>query len=635
MTKHVQPALSSATARVAVLSLSTPLVFALLAACGGGETTQTKTDTSPQTAAAAAPTAEEAKQFVTRVNQDLKGIYTDAARASWVASTYITDDTEKLAAAADEEVMAYTTRALQEATGFDGVTVDDNIRRQLNLLKLSSSLPAPDDAAKRKELATIASEMTSRYGKGKWCPEGKDDDESCLDLLELSQVLKEKEDYDELLTAWDRWRTISPPMRSQYARYVELGNQGAQQIGFDDLGHLWKSRYDMPADQFEGEVERLWNEVRPLYEDLHCAVRSKMAKRYSGKIDEAGPMPAHVFGNMWAQDWSALYPLMEPHPGHASLDVDKALVAKGYDEMKMVKTAEGFFTSIGLKELPPSFYERSMYIKPQDRDVVCHASAWDVTYEADVRIKMCIKVDEEDLITIHHELGHIYYYLYYYNLPVLYQDGAHDGFHEAIGDAIALSVNPQYLKKVGILDEAKSDEKALLNYQMKVALEKISFLPFGRMIDQWRWDVFSGKVAPDGYNQHWWKLRQKYQGLKAPNDRPTDAFDPGAKFHIPANVPYVRYFLSFILQFQMHKAMCEAAGHTGPLHTCSIYGSKEAGAKMQKLLSMGSSRPWPDALEVLTGSRSMSAKPLLEYFAPLQTYLKTQNNGRTCGWPAE
>jgi len=580
------------------------------------------------------PSADDARAFTTRVNGELKTVWTKAARASWVANTYITDDTEKISAEADEAVMAYLGKAIPDAAALSTVAdVDPETARQLKLLRLASSLPAPADAAKRQELAEIASKMTSMYGKGKWCPPGEEAGSAkCQDLTQLSATIAKSQNYDELKTAWEGWRTISVPMRPLYQRYVELANEGAKNIGFENVGELWKSRYDVTPVEFEAEVERLWQQVKPLYNDLHCVVRGALAKKHAGKFDAAGPIPAHLFGNMWAQEWGSLYPLVEPHKVKASLDVTAALQKKKYDHLKMVKLGESFFTSLALDALPETFWQRSMFLKPADRDVVCHASAWDLTFEKDLRIKMCIKVDEEDLITIHHELGHIYYYMYYFDKPVLFQDGAHDGFHEAIGDALALSVTPAYLKKVGILDAVVESPEGILNNQMKVALDKISFLPFGRMIDQWRWDVFSGKVPADQYNAHWWKLRREYQGLMPPSERSETDFDPGAKYHIPGNVPYVRYFLSFILQFQFHKAMCAAAGHTGPLHTCSIHGSAAAGEKLKTLLKSGSSKPWADVLFEMTGSRTMDASAFLEYFAPLAEYLKKKNEGQKCGW---
>ena len=381
------------------------------------------------------------------------------------------------------------------------------------------------------------------------------------------------------------------------------------------------------------ETERLWLQVKPLYEQLHCYTRAKLVERYGAdRISPTGLIPAHVTGNMWAQSWENIYPLLEPYPGASDLDVTAALQAQNWDAIRIAKAGEGFFTSMGLDPMPATFWERSMFVKPPDKEVVCHASAWDVELADDQRIKMCIEPSLDDFVTIHHELGHNYYNHYHTTLPILFQSGAHDGFHEAIGDAVALSITPGYLKQIGLAETDSSDPQALLDKQMLDALQKIAFLPFGYLMDRWRWDVFSGKVAEEDWNDHWWALRAQYQGIGAPGPRPADAFDPGAKFHIPANTPYLRYFLAATLQFQFHESMCKAAGHTGPLHTCSVYGSQEAGEKLKAVLELGASQPWPDALEAITGTRQMDGRAMVQYFSPLMGWLKEQNAGRQCGW---
>lgn len=587
---------------------------------------------APQKPAEVQPTADDARQFAARVNDDLKRLYVKQGTAEWIKSTYITDDTERNAATVNEEVMGYLNQAIKQAARFKDVQgLDADTARTLHLLRVSSSLVAPSDPQKRSELATIAAKLEGLYGKGKYC--GKDGKGQCKDLEELSDVMAKSRNYDELLDAWTGWRTISRPMRPLYQDLVRISNEGAQEIGFQDLGALWRSNYDMPPEAFEKEAQRLWGQVKPLYDDLHCYVRARLAKQYGeDKVPAGKPIPAHLLGNMWAQEWNNIYNLVEPYKGQPSLDVDAELKKQNYDAVRMVKMGEGFFTSLGLKPLPQTFWERSQFTKPRDRDVVCHASAWDVTYNNDLRVKMCIKPTEEDLVTIHHELGHDYYYTYYYTLPALYQQGAHDGFHEAIGDAITLSITPSYLKQMGLLKELPKGDKGLINLQMKDAMEKVAFLPFGLMVDQWRWEVFSGRVKPEDYNKAWWALREKYQGVRAPVERTEQDFDPGAKYHVPANVPYTRYFLARILQFQFHRALCQAAGFKGPLHECSIYGNKDAGKRLQAMLEMGASKPWPDALEALTGQREMDASAMLEYFAPLRTWLQEQNKGQKCGW---
>ncbi len=588
---------------------------------------------APPPAAPAAPTAADAKAFVAKVNDDLMKLWKRQSTAEWIKSTYITDDTERNAAAIDEEVMEYLNRTVKESAKYRGLKgLEPDVERSLTLLRFAQALPAPADPLKREALATIKAGLEGTYGKGKYC--GKDDDKKkCRDLQQLSAVLAKGGSYDEQLEAWEGWHTISRDMRKDYARLVDLANEGAKEIGFPNTGEMWRASYDMPAADFERETDRLWNQVKPLYDDLHCYVRSQLAKKYGeGKVPLGEAIPAHLLGNMWAQEWGNIYPLVEPYKGQSSLDVTASLRRLKYDEVKLVRLGESFFTSLGMDPLPQSFWERSQFKKPQDREVVCHASAWDVQFNNDLRIKMCIKIDEEDLITVHHELGHDYYFMNYYKLPVLFQQGANDGFHEAIGDALTLSITPEYLKKLGLIPSVPKDNKGLINLQMKDALEKIAFLPFGRMIDQWRWDVFSGKTTPNEYNRHWWELRARYQGIRAPGLRSELDFDPGAKYHIPANVPYMRYFLARILQFQFHRAMCKASGHQGPLYTCSIYGNREAGAKLKAMLALGASKPWQEALYAMTGESQMDATAILEYFEPLSRWLKEQNRSLRCGW---
>lgn len=593
----------------------------------------------PPKPAAAAPTVEEARAFVATVDGDLRRLWTQSSRADWVNQNFITDDTEALSASAQEASMEYQTRAVKASSRFAGLKLPDDLARQLLLLKLGNTLPAPSDAKERTELAETAVWMTSAYGKGKYCPPrlAKDpkvkEQDRCLSLGKLEEIMAKSRKYDDLLDAWTGWHSIAPPIKPKYQRFVELANKGAREQGFADLGALWLSGYDMTPEQFEADTERLWAQVKPLYDELHCYVRSRLRKVYGkDKIGDKAPIPAHLLGNMWAQEWNNVYDLVEPYKGEASLDVTKKLVEKKLDEKAMVRLGERFFTSLGFDPLPPTFWERSLLKKPADRDVVCHASAWDVTFNDDLRVKMCIEPTEETLITIHHELGHDFYFQSYYKLPILFQSGANDGFHEGIGDTLALSVTPAYLKSIGLLDRVPEGDKGNINVQLKMALDKVAFLPFGKLIDQWRWNVFSGKVSPAEYNKAWWALRLKYQGVAPPVARGENDFDPGAKFHVPGNTPYTRYFLARIYQFQFHRALCRAAGHTGPLYTCSIYGSKEAGAKLRAMLAMGASRPWPEALKALSGETSADASALLEYFEPLRKWLGEQNKGETCGW---
>lgn len=580
--------------------------------------------TTPGLTAKEAASADDARAFAARAEERLNELIIKASRAQWVQVTYITFDTEKIAANANKDLIAATMELAAEAKRFDGLALPEDVARKLKLLKLSLPLPAPRDPKAQTELTEIAAWLEGTYGKGKYCPPGKD----CLDINALTTLFAESRNADELLEAWRGWHAIAPPMRPRYERFVELANEGARELGFADLGALWRSNYDMPPDVFARDVERLWQQVKPLYESLHAHVRARLARHYGAKlVAPDGPIPAHLLGNMWAQSWGNVYPLVGPESADPGYDLSALLRARNTSELDMVRYGERFFTSLGFDPLPKTFWERSLFEKPADRDVVCHASAWDVDNDEDLRIKMCIQITGEDFVTVHHELGHNFYQRAYRRQPALFRNSAHDGFHEAIGDAIALSVTPDYLVKIGLLDKAP-DRSGDLGLLMKQALEKVAFLPFGLLIDQWRWKVFSGEVKPADYNAAWWELRRTYQGVAAPEPRSEAEFDAGAKYHVPANTPYMRYFLAHILQFQFHRALCREAGFTGPIYQCSIYGNRKAGEKLRRMLEMGQSRPWPDALEAMTGERQMDATAMLEYFAPLTKWLEEQNRAR-------
>ena len=574
------------------------------------------------------PTAAEAEEFLAEANRILLERGNDEARHGWVQSTYITEDTDLLYAQANERLIAAVVDLAKRSTRYADLALPDEQRRQLELLRLALPLPAPDDAQLRGELTRIAAGMESAYGRGEYCGESGE----CRDLGELSKVIAGSRDPEELEVAWAGWRTISRPMRSQYERFAELANQGARELGFDDLGAMWRSKYDLTPEEFTAETERLWQQVKPLYEQLHCYVRARLAERYGEEVVPLdGPIPAHLLGNMWAQSWGNVYDLVAPPDAGEGVDLTALLVEAGVDSREMVRYGERFFTSLGFAPLPETFWERSLFDQPQDHDVVCHASAWNIDYVDDIRIKMCIQITGEEFQVVHHELGHNIYQRAYNSQPVVFRDGANGAFHEAVGDAVALSVTPEYLVQIGLLDEVPPAEDDL-GLLLRQALDKVAFLPFGLLVDKWRWDVFSGETPPAEYNAAWWELRERYQGITPPVARSEEDFDPGAKYHIPANTSYTRYYLAHFLQYQFHRAMCAAAGQQGPLHRCSVYGNAAAGERLQRMLAMGASRPWPDALEAITGTREMDATAILDYFAPLEAWLEEQNDGRQCGW---
>jgi peptidyl-dipeptidase A len=569
----------------------------------------------------ASPNLAEAEKFIADTEKLLLDLSTKASRAAWVQANFITDDTEAIASQANQDYIEATTSIAAKVKRFDGMKLTPVLDRKFKLLKLS--LFSLSDPKEREEVATLGTNLEAEYGKGKACFKTGNKDK-CLPIGEVEEIFANSRDPEELKQIWKAWNEVGAPLKQKYTRFIQLQNKGAQELGFKDMGAMWRSNYDMTPEQFSAEVERLWSQVRPLYESLHAYVRAKLVRQYGSQaVTPDGMIRADLLGNPWAQEWGNIFPMVSNTSAGRGYDLTAILKQKKVDELGMVRYGENFFKSLGFAPLPNSFWERSLFVKPRDREVVCHASAWDLDNQNDLRLKMCIKTIDEDFITIHHELGHNIYQRAYNNLPFLFQDGANDGFHEAIGDTIALSITPEYLQRVGLLQTVpKSDDIALL---LRQALDKIAFLPFGLMIDQWRWKVMDGSLSPNGFNKGWWDLREKYQGVAPPIARSENDFDPGAKYHVPANVPYTRYFLAHILQFQFFRALCKEAGQEGPLHRATFYDNKQAGAKLNAMLAMGRSKPWPEALQALTGEKTIDAGAILEYFAPLKKWLDEQN----------
>ena len=610
---------------------ATACAAALLAGCTGSDVEETaQVETVEPVSQYDEAKVAEAQAFVDEAEAEIVPFAKRASEIYWTQATNITPENNAAAAAVGAEGAKLSTRYANEAKRFNDVDLPADLRRKVDGLKRGSNFPAPDKEGAAEELSQIMVELDEMYSTGKFMHKGEE-----IDLLKASDILVSSRDPEELAAVWEGWRTISPPMRDKYARMVEIINEGAQELGYADAGALWRGGYDMDADDFAAETDRLWGQIKPLYDDLHCYVRSELNAQYGDEVQpDEGTIRADLLGNMWAQGWANIYELVAPEGAGEGVDVTALLEEQDYTPVRMVETGDKFFQSMGFDPLPDTFWERSMIERPTDgREVVCHASAWNIDDEEDVRIKMCTKVTGEDFNVVHHELGHNIYQRAYKDQPVFYKTGANDGFHEAIGDMIALSITPDYLVKIGLLDEADvPGADADLALLMRQALDKVAFVPWGLMVDKWRWQVFDGTLTPETYNDGWWALREEYQGVAAPVDRPADAFDPGAKYHIPGNTPYMRYFLAHILQFQFHKAACDMAGFEGPLHRCSIYGNEEVGERFNAMMEMGASQPWPDALEAFTGTRDMDGSAMLEYFAPLHDYLKEQNEGKSCGW---
>lgn len=612
-------------------SLATSAIALTIAVASCAAPKETLTETTPVAAETVTETATvtEATAFMARAESELSDMSDEASVIFWNQATNITDETNAAAAEVGARYTKLAVSLANESKTFNLADLPPELARKMTRLRAGITIPAPSTEGAAEELSNITTGLEAAYGTGTFNYKGKD-----LTLDELSTIIETSRDPEELKAVWDGWRTVSPAMKDDYARMVEIANEGANELGYPSLDQMWLSNYDMAPEEMEAEVDRLWTQVEPLYEELHCYARTKLNAKYGDDVQpETGPIRADLLGNMWAQDWSGIYDVVKTDTPGPSYNLTARLVEKGYDPIKMVKTGEAFFTSLGLAPLPQTFWERSMITRPADREVICHASAWDLDNKEDVRIKMCTEVNEEDFDTVHHELGHNFYQRAYKDQDFIYKDGAHDGFHEAIGDFIGLSITPEYLKQIDLIDESEmppveADTALLLN----VALKKVAFLPFALTVDGWRWDVLSGKTAPEDYNDAWWAKRLEMQGIVPPGERPADAFDPGAKYHIPGNTPYLRYFLSYVMQFQFHKAACEQAGWEGPLHRCSIYNNKEVGERFNAMMEMGASKPWPDALESFTGTREMDGSAIVEYFDPLMVYLKQENAGQSCGW---
>ncbi len=612
-------------------SLATSTIALTIALSGCAAAKDALQETTPVAAESVteSATVTEARAFMARAESELSDMSDEASLVFWAQATNITDETNAAAAEVGARATKLSVSLANDSKKFNLDDLPADLARKMTRLRAGITIPAPSTEGAAEELAKITTGLDATYGTGTFNYKGKD-----LTLDELSTIIETSRDPEELKAVWEGWRTVSPAMKDDYARMVEIANEGARELGYPSLDQMWLSNYDMAPEEMEAEVDRLWGQVEPLYNELHCYARGRLNAQYGDDIQpKTGPIRADLLGNMWAQDWSGIYDVVKTDTPGPSYNLTARLVEKGYDPLKMVKTGEGFFTSLGLAPLPATFWERSMITRPEGREVVCHASAWDLDNKEDVRIKMCTEVNEEDFDTVHHELGHNFYQRAYKDQDLLYKDGAHDGFHEAIGDFIGLSITPEYLKQIGLIDEsemppADADTALLLN----TALKKVAFLPFALTVDGWRWDVLSGKTAPEDYNDAWWAKRLEMQGIVPPGPRPADAFDPGAKYHIPGNTPYLRYFLSYVMQFQFHKAACEQAGWEGPLHRCSIYDNKEVGERFNAMMEMGASKPWPDALESFTGTREMDGSAIVEYFDPLMVYLKQENAGQSCGW---
>ncbi|XP_032689502.1 angiotensin-converting enzyme-like [Odontomachus brunneus] len=581
------------------------------------------------------------RRFLKKADAELEEWYNEQSIVGWNYASNLTEEnlaTKLNVSVAMTNVLKNISKESLEFLSID--IEEEDIKRQIQKL---ATLGAPMLSEEmQKEFEATISQMENIYSTAKICDyENRTKCDLALEP-EITEILMYSRNPEELKHIWVEWRKVSgEKVKSLYSRYVELANDMAKLYNFSDYAAYWMKDYE--TDNFPEQIETLWQQLKPLYLQLHAYVRRELRKKYGEDIvSKDGPIPAHLLGNMWAQSWANIADFTIPFPGKQLPDVSNALVEQGYNTTSIFRLAESFFTSINLTAMPDLFWEKSILTKQEDVDMICHASAWDFYDGKDFRIKQCTRINMEDLLTAHHEMGHIEYYLQYKDQPTIFKQGANPGFHEAVGDVIALSAsNPSHLKKIGLLQDDSTDPEAVLNNLYVKSLEKIAFLPFAYMLDRWRWNVFQGKVTPDNYNCDWWSLAEEYQGIEPPVDRSEEDFDPGSKYHVVADVEYIRYYVSFVIQFQFHKALCTEAKQydpknpeAKPLHQCDIYENKDAGNLLKSMLELGFSKPWPDAMEKITKQRQMDSAGLLEYFKPLIDWL-TEENKKTneyIGW---
>jgi len=584
----------------------------------------------------------KATAFVEDAEKQLEADAIEATFASWNYESNITDHNQQISLAAAKKSGLLVKKLGKEAQAFDLTQVkNEDVKRKLKLMRNLGTSALPE--AKLGRFNQLVSDMGSTYSKAKVTKRGGSDLWSLEP--ELTEIMASSRDPDELQYYWEQWREKSGKMiKGNYHEYIDLYNEAAKLNGFSDASMMKVDPYE--SKTFIQEMEDTWQGLKPLYEKLHAYVRNKLAAQYPGKVQPGGALPAHLLGNMWAQQWNNIGDILKPYPSKPNLNVTGAMISQGWNQKKMFEKAEEFFTSMGLKPMPQEFWEGSILQKPEDgRDLTCHASAWDFYNGKDYRIKQCTRVNQEDFITVNHEMGHIQYYLQYSGQSYFYRTGANPGFHEGVADILSLAVGTaEYFQRLGLVGEEVdvADEETNINILFDMALERIAFLPFGYLVDKFRWDVYSGVTSKEEMNCHWWKLRNQIQGLEPPSKRSKDHFDPGAKYHVAGDVGYVRYFTAFIYEFQFYRAMCLQSGRyvpgdpKKPLHRCNFYGSVEAGDKLKEMLVLGASRPWKEAMMKMTGQPEMSTKAIREYFEPLEKWLDEQNSaaGVSVGWGA-
>ncbi|CAG9795376.1 unnamed protein product [Diatraea saccharalis] len=585
-------------------------------------------------------TLQQIRDFLVKADDQASKECTNNVAAQWNFETNVNDATQHAALDAQQRYTLFQ-RGLWEAAQQvnRGFVRDEQTFRQLQMLSIIGPAALPPDQLDRYN--RLINDMLAVYNTAEICAYNEPFKCGLHLQPELQFIMSHSRDWDELQHVWTEWRrNTGKRIRDLYEQLVDLTNQAARLNNFTDASAYWMFPYG--TLNLRQDIDEVWEQVKPLYELLHAYVRRRLRESYGPeRISRSAPIPAHILGDMWGQSWAGIVPVTLPYPGKTLVDVTPEMVQQGFTPLTIFQLAEEFFVSMNMSAMPPDFWALSVLDQPADRHIHCQPSAWDFCNKHDYRIKMCTHVDMKDLVTAHHEMAHIEYFLAYRNQPKVFRDGANPGFHEAIGEAVALSVaSPRHLQTLGLVQRSVDDTAHDINYLFTQAMDKLAFLPFALVMDKWRWDVFTGDIRKEQYNCHWWRLREQYQGIKPPVLRSELDFDPGSKYHIPANIPYIRYFVSTILQFQIYRALCEKTGQyipgdpSRPLHKCDFYRNPEAGKILTRIMERGSSAPWSKILQETIGEWRLNGEALRDYFRPLENWLQSENlrTGEYLGW---
>ena len=574
--------------------------------------------------AGAGKTGQEADKFITAYTDQFVKLYYQSAQAEWRSNTHIVegDSSNRIATQQANEALASFTGSkenIEKAREFlskkDQLS-EIQVKQLERILYAAANNPQTVPELVEKRIKAEAEQVEKLYGFN-FSLRGKD-----ISPNDMDEILRTSSDPDERLAVWTASKEVGKDLKSGLADLKELRNKTVQALGYDDYFAYQVSDYGMSTAEMMALNQRLVSELLPLYRELHTYARYELAKRYGVK-EVPDMLPAHWLPNRWGQDWNAMVNV-------EGVDLDGALSDKPREWL--MEQGERFYKSLGFGPLPASYWEKSsLYPLPEDAGYKKnnHASAWHMDLQEDVRCLMSIVPNRDMYETVHHELGHIYYFMAYTNpnVPPLLREGANRAYHEGIGSLMGLAaMQKPFLAGLELIPEsAGSDDMQSL---LKEALNYVVFIPWSAgVMTEFEHDLYATDLSADQYTARWWDLKKKYQGIVAPNERGPEYCDPASKTHINNDAAqYYDYALSFVLLFQLHDHIAGKILHQDPRAT-NYYGSKEVGTFLQGILEKGASGDWRKMLKEKTGE-DLSARAMLSYFEPLMGYLKEQNKGR-------